>query len=168
MHLRKPGRKLTNWPVDPALAVFQVENKVRDPEPCISFGGKRPKSAPTPTEALANPNSVSPQPPAPAPDVAPPAPPPPSPPHKKVKKPTKGHPLIYRVNAPKVDSRPPSEAGSQSSLRQPVSRVPLWVREQLKKQADANKQTRCWEKQLATAENHPSAQVHKKGSRTTL
>jgi hypothetical protein len=137
--------------VDPALAVYQVENKVLDPEPCISFGGKRPKPASSPQQ----------EPAVAAPELPP----------RKLKKPKKGHPLILKVRPPVVDdSRRESEAGSEFSelsLR-PVSRLPLWVRAQRKRQEDAKKQTRCWEKQLVSAERHPSAQVHKKGSRTTL
>lgn len=160
LHLRKPGRKITNWPLDPALAVYQVENKKVDPEPCLAFGGKRPPQQQQPPKT-------------PPPRVVPPQPVrassvrSPSPVQKKVKKPKRGHPLIVRVRLPQIESREPSEAGSELSIR-PVSKLPLWVQEQKRKQEDATKQTKCWEKQLHSAEQNQALQVHKNGSRTTL
>ncbi|OIW33636.1 hypothetical protein CONLIGDRAFT_640739 [Coniochaeta ligniaria NRRL 30616] len=175
IHVRKSGRKITNWPVDPALAFYRgAENS----EPCLRIGGKRPPkgttTSPPPRPAsVRDPSVRSPSVRAHsvrAPSVRAPSPPPP--PNKvKAKKPKKGHPLIVKVRPPKISSRSPSEAGSDlselSQLR-PVSKLPLWVRAQKKKQADAAKQTQCWEKQLVGARRHPSGQVHEKGSRTTL
>lgn len=39
---RKPNVRYTNWPVEPCLAAYYVENQHQFSEPCIAFGGKPP------------------------------------------------------------------------------------------------------------------------------
>ncbi|KAB5558554.1 hypothetical protein GE09DRAFT_1221655 [Coniochaeta sp. 2T2.1] len=145
LHLRKPGRKLSNWPVDPVIAVYEVENQEINPEPaCLAIGGKRPKSAAAPADHQGGPRPQVQPPvaaphlrnfssfppafrpatpsirtvPSPAPPPGPATSPPPSRQKDKSKKPKKKPSnkfVLIRVPPPKVDSRDLSESASLAS-----------------------------------------------------